>query len=130
VIIVNEGTINTVGSYFATFYNTPNRSAFWKFTTNLLRLTEKISLLTCLRVFFLDADNSVLVKRWQARGYPPQLQPPFTYADYFAYSDALRTAKSLFERLSKIEVTEIDTASNSPSNVLQVMLNEFNIKQQ
>lgn len=128
IIILNEGTINTIGSYIATFYNGSDSKVFWAFTLNILRLTKKISSETSLGVFFLDANNSVLAKRWQSRGYPPQLQPPFTYENYFAYSECLRKAEHLFEQLLNIDVVRLDTASNKPSTIINVILNESGFK--
>lgn len=127
IVIVDEGTINTIGNYIATL---SSKTVLWKLVASILRLTKEVSLIASLKVFFLNADNSVLITRWKSRGYPPQMQLPFTYDGYLAYLKCLCRAKDLFERMSNTEVVEIDTSLNSPSDVVEVVLNESNLFKQ
>jgi RNase adaptor protein for sRNA GlmZ degradation len=125
VIIVDEGPINTIGNYMATISSHKDKTILQRLIKNVLRLAQRTSLIASLKIFFLDADDFMLISRWERRGYPRQMQPPFIYENYLAYLRYIRKARSLFGQALDVELIDINTSALSSSKVIDVMLNEL-----
>jgi deoxyadenosine/deoxycytidine kinase len=125
-IIVDEGPINVIGNYMATFSSHKDKTTIQRLIKNVLRLTRRASLIASLKIFFLDAHDFTLISRWERRGYPRQIRQPFTYENYLAYLRYIRKAKNLFSRALDVEITDINASALAPPKVVEVMLSELN----
>jgi deoxyadenosine/deoxycytidine kinase len=125
IIVVDEGPINVIGNYMATFSSHKDKTILQMLIKNVLRLIQKVSSIASLKIFFLDADNFTLISRWEHRGYPRQIQQPFTYENYLAYLMYIRKARDLLNQTLDDEIIDINTSALAPPKVIDVMLNEL-----
>jgi len=114
VIIVDDGIVNTLGSYIALFKDSQSLNSTLRtlISVNLV-LLEKLSQICNVKIFFIDADNETIVQRWQKRKTPPNLKPPFTYSNYMSYLSNVREAKKLLEKLAGPEIIDISTSNRT-----------------
>lgn len=99
VVIVDEGTVNTVANYIAGLGVASEGAGLRELISSVLRLTEKLSQAASLKIFFLDCGEKSLQVRWTTRGYPPDDEPPFTYSSYLRYANLMRDARHLVEEV-------------------------------
>lgn len=125
IIIVDEGSINVIGNYMAAFSSHKDKTILQTLIKNVLRLIQKVSSIASLKIFFLDADNFTLISRWERRGYPRQIQQPFTYENYLAYLMYIHKARDLLNQALDVEIIDINTSILPPPKVIDAMLKEL-----
>jgi deoxyadenosine/deoxycytidine kinase len=127
IIVVDEGFINVIGNYMATFSSHKDKMILQMLIKNILRLAQRVSLIASLKIFFLDTDNFTVISRWERRGYPRQIQQPFTYENYLAYLMYIRKARDLLNQALDVEIIDINTSTLSSPKVIDMMLNELSL---
>ncbi|MEM3714450.1 MAG: hypothetical protein QXF82_05825 [Nitrososphaeria archaeon] len=111
VIIVDEGIINMLASYFEIFGKNVFLESF------IITLMKKFQHHFNLKIIYLDVkDERILLKRWVARGYP-SATPMIKINHHLKYTQLIRHSKALISKI--FQVIEIENAGEPPYELVK-----------
>ncbi|MEM1646044.1 MAG: hypothetical protein QXL96_09305 [Ignisphaera sp.] len=114
VMIVDEGIINMLASYFEVFGRNVLLESF------IIALMKKIQRYYNLKIIYLDVkDDRVLLERWSARGYPAATLM-IKLNHHLEYTQLIRYSKLLISKIFKI--IEIENSGRLSMSRLESLL--------
>jgi len=114
VIIVDEGIINMLASYFEVFGRNVLLESF------IVALMKKLQRYYNLKIIYLDVkDDRVLLERWSARGYPTATLM-IKIDHHLKYTQLIRYSKALISKIFKI--IEIENSERPSTSRLESLL--------
>ncbi|MEM4888606.1 MAG: hypothetical protein QXR51_06270 [Desulfurococcaceae archaeon] len=111
VIIVDEGFVNMLASYFEIF----GRNVFLESFT--IALMKKLQRYFDLKIIYLDTnDEKILLKRWITRGYPAATSM-IKINHHLRYTQLIRCSKDLISK--NFQIIEIDNSRKPPYELVK-----------
>ncbi|MCR8456044.1 MAG: hypothetical protein QXJ52_05925 [Candidatus Korarchaeota archaeon] len=111
VIVVDEGFINMLASYFEIF----GKSVFLE--SFIIALMKKLQLHFDFKIIYLDVkDEKILLKRWTTRGYPAATSM-IKINHHLRYVQLIRYSKALISK--NFSIIEIENARKNPYELVK-----------